>query len=147
MFKNGFRFCISQDSGSKRQNPSSIGLRKKWRREECLLTPVTKGTREGPNGLIHGCVVDPGCSEITWGFFLLPSFQISSFSCMLSLCRDKDDPEDLLYLLRNTTEEDYIFFLTHRKRTKITSHLFAGFGPIPETITMTLSEPGSRDHP
>ena len=44
-------------------------------------------------------------------------------------------------------EKEYIFFITHRKRTKITSHLFTGFGPIPETITTTLSEPGSQDHP
>lgn len=44
-------------------------------------------------------------------------------------------------------ETEYIFFITHRKRTKITSYLFTGFGPIPETITTTLSEPGSHDHP
>lgn len=116
MFKNGFGFCISQDSGSKRQNPNSIGLRKKRRREECLLTPATKGAREGPNGLIHGCVVDPGCSEITWGFFLLPSFHIASFSCMLSLCCDKDDPEDLLYLLRNTNRRRVYLFPHSQKK-------------------------------
>lgn len=27
------------------------------------------------------------------------------------------------------TEKEYIFLITHRKRTKITSHLFTGFGP------------------
>lgn len=116
MFKNGFGFGISQDSGSRRQNPNSVGLRKKWRREECLLTPVTKGTKEGTCGLIHGCMVDPGCSKITWGFFLLPSFQIASFSCMFSLCCGKDDPEDLLYLLRNPNRKGV--YLSHHSQKK-----------------------------
>lgn len=40
--------------------PQFNWIKKKWRREECLLTPVAKGTREGTKGLIYGCVVDPG---------------------------------------------------------------------------------------
>lgn len=96
--------------------PQFNWIKKKWRREECLLTPITKDTREGTCGLIHGCMVDAGCSKITWGFFLLPSFQIASFSCMFSLCCGKDDPEDLLYLLRNPNRKGvYLFHHLQKK--------------------------------
>lgn len=147
MFKNGFGFCISQDSGSKRQNPNSIGLRKKRRREECLLTPATKGAREGPNGLFMTAWLILGAQRSHEdSSFCLPSTSLHSHACSPCVVT-KMTLRTYSICLEIPTEEEYIFFLTHRKRTKITSHLFAGFGPIPETIAMTLSEPGSRDHP